>query len=94
MSPVAVKNAIVEYYHDILKPAGIEFETKKTNKARLITLRKSDASDDGDDYSGVYPDNAVTPVTAVTEDPTDSRGSGLTSKLALLIMVRMNTLLR
>ena len=79
MSPTAVKNARVEYYHDILKPAGIEFETKKTNKARLITLRKSDAGDAGDDRNGVYPDQAVTPVTTVTEDPTDFRGSGLTS---------------
>ena len=79
MSPVAVKNAIVEYYNDILKPAGIEFETHRKNSARLITLRKSDASDAGDDQNGMHPDKAVTPVTAVTDDPTDSRGSGLTS---------------
>lgn len=83
MSPVAVKNAIVEYYNDILKPAGIEFETHRKNSARLITLRKSDASDAGDDLKGVYPDQAVTPVTAVTDvcesDLTATRGSGLTS---------------
>ena len=83
MAPVAVKNAIVEYYNDILKPAGIEFETHRKNNARLITLRKSDASDDGDDQNGVHPDKAVTPVTAVTDlcecDPTATRGSGLTS---------------
>jgi hypothetical protein len=79
MSPVAVKNAIVEYYNDILKPAGIEFETHRKNSARLITLRKSDASDAGDDQNEVHPDKAVTPVTVVTGDPTDFRGSGLTS---------------
>ena len=79
MSPVAVKNAIVEYYNDILKPAGIEFETHRKNSARLITLRKSDASDAGDDQNGMHPDKAVTPVTIVTDDPADSRGSGLTS---------------
>ena len=79
MAPVAVKNAIVEYYNDILKPAGIEFETHRKNNARLITLRKSDASDDGDDQNGVHPDKAVTPVTVVTDDLTNFRGSGLTS---------------
>ena len=83
MSPVAVKNAIVEYYNDILKPAGIEFETHRKNSARLITLRKSDASDAGDDQNEVRPDKAVTPVTAVTDlcesDLTATRGSGLTS---------------
>ena len=83
MSPVAVKNAIVEYYNDILKPAGIEFETHRKNSARLITLRKSDAGDAGDDQNEVRHDKAVTPVTAVTDvcesDPTATRGSGLTS---------------
>ena len=83
MAPVAVKNAIVEYYNDILKPAGIEFETHRKNNARLITLRKSDASDAGDDQNGMHPDKAVTPVTAVTDlcesDLTATRGSGLTS---------------
>ena len=49
------------------------------NNARLITLRKSDASDGSDDQNGVHPDKAVTPVTVVTDDPTNSRGSGLTS---------------
>ena len=67
----------------ILKPAGIEFETHRKNSARLITLRKSDASDAGDDQNGVHHDKAVTPVTAVTlacgDIPTAIRRSGLTS---------------
>ena len=70
----------------ILKPAGIEFETHRKNNARLITLRKSDASDAGDDQNGVHPDKAVTPVTAVTlacgDIPTAIRRSGLTTRMA------------
>ena len=76
---IEMQQIVLEYYNDILKPAGIEFETHRKNSARLITLRKSDASDAGDDQNGMHADKAVTPVTAVTDDPTDFRGSGLTS---------------
>ena len=51
--PVIVKNAIVEFYYDVLKPAGIDFESKKTNKARLLTFRKSDAVTGGDGKYGI-----------------------------------------
>ena len=43
-----VKNQIVKYYCDVLEPAGIVFESKKTKTARLLTFRKGDGVTEGD----------------------------------------------
>ena len=43
-----VKNQIVKYYCDILEPAGIRYESKKTKTARLLTFRKGDGVTEGD----------------------------------------------
>ena len=46
--PTMVKNQIVKYYCDILEPAGIHFDSKKTKTARLLTFRKGDRVTEGD----------------------------------------------
>ena len=43
-----VKTQIVKYYCDLLEPAGISFESKKTKTARLLTFRKGDGVTEGD----------------------------------------------
>ena len=43
-----VKNQIVKYYCDILEPAGIVFDSRKTKTARLLTFRKGDEVTEGD----------------------------------------------
>ena len=53
-APVSVKNAVVQYYYDILYPAGITFEQKRTNKTRLLIFKKRDANDGGDGNAEIY----------------------------------------
>ena len=56
----------LQNYYEILYPAEITFEQKRTNKSRLLIFTKRDASD-GDDGQTVYTDKSVTAVTTVTE---------------------------
>lgn len=53
-APVSVKNAVVQYYYDILYPAGVTFEQKRTNKTRLLIFKKRDANDGGDGNAEIY----------------------------------------
>ena len=48
-----VSKMIVRYYYEILRPEGIIFDTKRTNKSRLLILRKRDVSDGGECENGI-----------------------------------------
>ena len=47
-SPASAAKSVVRYYYEVLFPAGIEFDHKRKNSARLLIFKKRDASDGGD----------------------------------------------
>ena len=50
--PAAASKAIVKYYYEVIYPAGIDYRNKRTNKARLLTLKLRDQSDASDRSDG------------------------------------------
>ena len=48
-----VSKMIVKYYYEILRPEGITFDTKRTNKSRLLILKKRGVCDGGDCGNGI-----------------------------------------
>ena len=48
-----VSKMIVRYYYEILRPEGIIFDTKRTNKSRLLILKKRDVCDGGECANGI-----------------------------------------
>ena len=47
-SPASAAKSVVRYYYEVLFPAGIEFDHKRKNSARLLIFKKRDESDGGD----------------------------------------------
>ena len=47
-SPVSAAKAVVHYYYEILSPAGIDFETGRTSKSRVLRFTKRDGCDGND----------------------------------------------
>ena len=48
VSPLGVTSQLGRFYYDVIEPAGIRYQTKRTGKSRLIILRKNDGSDAND----------------------------------------------
>lgn len=48
VSATAVTKLLSHFYYEILQPAGINYQTKRTGKSRLIRLTKDDGSDASD----------------------------------------------
>ena len=78
VSPPSAVKAIVQNYYEVLYPAEITFEQKRTNKSRLLIFTKRNANNVGDGQT-VYTDKSVTAVTTVTEKEKYIRGISIAS---------------